>query len=472
MSESMTFDEVELQKVAALYCEGKTRSEISDMMSKPESEVQRMIEHAEQLGYVQYRPQLTVEALFPEVNDFVYNLMLTDALRTVLADSPELSLMTTCITRSPNKMFTHYRANSEENSSEYAEYREAEYLSLQTSAMRASEYLCSRLFDGSDHTVGVNWGISVKLTIAHMRPVPSQLTEATISIISLFGDLDFHPQQLSLNRIGSEHINCNTHVAQLALRLGGRGKAVPLNVPGFIPAEFAQDLNTFNGIRRFLGSHSSYRRIFGELPGDDPTKPRAYNGIIDFVSDAKITHTDTIITGFGSADTYTDMSHFLKFWLDASEIQLLLRYCNDGKVVGDIAGHLVPSIGGEKDDELKRFLQVINRRILAAQPSDFADVASRHRKNNIGAGVVGVTVGARKAKIIARLLSLSPCPISALFIDTHCALALLAELSRSEFRRFVRGSGRRLLTDVERWSADSHSLIPVEAAGNMSANVV
>ena len=197
-------------------------------------------------------------------------------------------------------------------------------------------------------------------------------------------------------------------------------------------------------------------------------RPRKYNGLIDVISDVKITQMDTIITGFGSADTYTDLSHFLKFWLDEAEVRTLLRYCADAKVVGDIAGHLVPSADGEDDDELKRFLRRINRRILGAQPSDFVDVASRHRKNNIGAGVVGVTVGARKAKIIARLLSLSPCPISMLFIDVHCALALLAELSRAEFRRFVSGPGRRLLRDVGQWSADSRRLIPVEASSSAS----
>ena len=358
-------------------------------------------------------------------------------------------------------MFTHYVAPSPA-SSEHAEYRKAEHLSLKVAAARASDEFVSRLFDGEDHTIGVNWGISVKLMIDQVRPLPSLVGDAKISVISLFGDLEFHALAAPTDRIGSEYINCNTHVQQLASRLGRRAKAVPLNVPGFIPAEFDKNPQTFSNIRNFLGRHSSYRRIFGELPGNDTLKPRTYNGIIDFVSDAEITRMDSIITGFGSADAYTDLYYFLQSWLDNEEIKTLLDYSRDGKVVGDIAGHLVPSFIGEQDDQVMLFLHHINRRILAAQPSDFADVASRHRKTKKGAGVVGVTVGARKAKIVARLLSKPVCPISALFIDTHCALALLAELSPTEFRLFVRGPGQRLLEEVGEWSKDSRRLIPIE----------
>jgi DNA-binding transcriptional regulator LsrR (DeoR family) len=455
------FDEVLLQKVAALFCEGLSKSDIASILSISETEVQRMIEHAEARGYFTYGPKLEIDTLLPEVSDFVSSERLTEALRAALKETFELSLINIRITLSPKSMFTHYVAPSP-GSSEHAEYRKAEYLSLKAAAARASEELVSRLFDGEDHTIGVNWGISVKLTIDQMRPLPSLVGDATISVISLFGDLDFHAPADSAGRIGSEYINCNTHVQQLALRLGRRAKAVPLNVPGFIPAEFDKSPQTFSSIRNFLGSHSSYRRIFGELPGNDPAKPRTYNGIIDFVSNAEITRMDSIITGFGSADAYTDLYYFLQSWLDNEEIETLLNYSREGQVVGDIAGHLVPSLIGEHDDQVKVFLRHINRRILAAQPSDFVDVASRHRKTKKGAGVVGVTVGARKAKIVARLLSQSPCPISALFIDTHCALALLAELSPSEFRRFVLGPGRRLLAEGGKWSTECRRLIPIE----------
>lgn len=454
-------NEVLLQKVAALLSEGLPRDEIASILSISETEVQRMIEHAENLGYLEYSPKLALESLLPEVSEFVSSEKLTEALRAALRETFELSLIRIRITLSPRSMFTNYSVSASPGSSEHGEYRKAEYLSLKTAAARAAEELVSRLLDGEDHTIGVNWGMGVKLMIDQIRPLPSRVGDARISVISLFGDLDFHAPSEDADRVGSEYINCNTHVQQLALRLGRRAKAVPLNVPGFIPAVFDQRSQTFSSIRNFLGSHSSYRRIFGDLPSDDPLKPRPYNGIIDRVSDAEITRMDSIVTGFGSADGYTDLYYFLKSWLDDSEISTLLTYCEEGKVVGDIAGHLVPSMIGEQDDQVNRFLRSINRRILAAQPSDFVDVASRHRKTGKGTGVVGVTVGARKAKIVARLLSYSPCPISALFIDTHCALALLAELSRSEFDRFVLGPGRLLLAEAGEWSSDSRRLIPV-----------
>ncbi|HYI11288.1 MAG TPA: hypothetical protein VEK57_19695 [Thermoanaerobaculia bacterium] len=458
-----SYEPADLQKAAALYCEGWLPQDIAEVMSLPTSSVQRMLEHAEQYRYIEYRPHLTVDPLLQEARDFVHDETLTAALRKVLTESLELDLLSLHITPSPRAMFERYSTRAAEDSAEHRQYRDAEYVSLRAAASRAADELCRCLFDGADHTIGVNWGTSVKLTIDAMRPLPAELTDARLSVISLFGDIDFHPQDSRRHRLGSAYVNSNRHVTQLASRLGGRAEQVPLNVPGFVPAEFANDPEVFRGIRTFLGRHASYLQIFGELPSDDPTKPRKYNGIIDVHSDARITKMDTIITGFGSADSYTDTFHFLGVWLNDAENQTLLRYCANGMVVGDIAGHLIASLEGKDDAQLQQFLRRINQRILAAQPSDFADVASRHRKTRAGAGVVGVTVGARKAKVVARLLSLTPCPISALFIDTHCALALLAELSTTEFHRFVTESGARLTSDVRRWSKDTRRLIPVGA---------
>ncbi|WP_300450039.1 hypothetical protein [Accumulibacter sp.] len=453
--------ELELQKAAAFYCEGLTIQEISEIVSQPLSEVQRMIQHAEQSGYFEYRPQLFPNRILPEVGAYIKDEVLTAALRRVLNESLELRLITLHIARSPASMFRLYEIEADESSVAHKKYREAELVSLKLCGSKAADHLCSKLFDDRDHTIGVNWGNAVKLTIDQIRPMPSTLRDGLLSVISLFGDLDFHPQQPLTGQKTFNHVNCNRHVQQLAMRLGSRSEAVSLSVPGFIPSHFAEDGATLEAIRSFLGSHASYQRIFGDLPGNDPVRPRAYNGIIDVDSDAHITKMDTIITGFGSADTYTDAFHYLSFWLSEEESQILRSHCREGRVVGDIAGHLVPSIKGEKDDVLMRFLRRINSRILAAQPSDFVDVACRHRKNGLGAGVVGVTVGARKAKILARLLSKSPAPVSALFIDTHLALSLLADLSPTEFGTYLRGAeGRLLVEDAKEWSAGTQTLIP------------
>jgi DNA-binding transcriptional regulator LsrR (DeoR family) len=456
-----TFDEGDLQKAAAFYCEGMSADEIADVMSIQASTVQRMIEHAEQANFFEYRPRLMLEGLLPEVAEFVHNDMLTLSLRKVLEESYEVRLPSLHITRSPAVMFRSYSRAAAEDSETHRKYREAEYVALRSCATRAADELCRRLFDGADHTIGVNWGISVKLTIDHMKPLPSQLSEAKLSVLSLFGDLDFVLPQAPAHRLGTRYVNSNRHAQQLAQRLGRNAEAFALSVPGFIPAQFAYERETFLGIREFLGSHASYREIFGELPVEDTTKPRTYNGITDKESDARASRMDTIVTGFGSADTYTDAFHFLKIWLDDKEIQTLSEFCSEGMIAGDIAGHLVPTQSGETNDQVMNFLRKVNRRILAAQPSDFVDVACRQRKSGVGAGVVGVTVGARKAKIVARLLGQSPCPISALFIDTHCALALLYALSPTEFRRYIHGPGSRLARDAKEWSEDTHRMIPL-----------
>src|SRR5205085_9624838 len=106
------------------------------------------------------------------------------------------------------------------------------------------------------------------------------------------------------------------------------------------------------------------------------------------------------------------------------------------------------------------FLLEINRRIPAAQPSDFRHVASTHVKTHKGGGVVGVTVGARKAKILFTLLSQNPCPISRLIIDVHCALALLNLLDRAEFARLIRNEGQSLVQERANWSEGTRRLIP------------
>jgi hypothetical protein len=100
---------------------------------------------------------------------------------------------------------------------------------------------------------------------------------------------------------------------------------------------------------------------------------------------------------------------------------------------------------------------------LAAQPSDFIDVASRYQKTKKGAGVIAVTVGARKAKILYTLLSWAPCPLSMLVIDSHCALALLNSIDPESFKDFVASQeGKRLVGGHKKWSDGTKTLIPIE----------
>jgi len=191
------------------------------------------------------------------------------------------------------------------------------------------------------------------------------------------------------------------------------------------------------------------------------TAPKNLTAITKRPAEAMISHMDTIITGFGAADNYTVLSHYLKSWMHEEEIETLLEYCRAGKVAGDIGGHLISPTEAKNDNDLINFLLRMNRRTLAAQPSDFIHVASRHLKSRKGAGVLGIAAGARKARILSTLLSRSPCPISRLVVDTHCALALLNSIDPKEFKRFVSDEGKRFVETTENWSESTRKLIPV-----------
>ncbi|MCJ7813200.1 hypothetical protein MUP95_07800, partial [bacterium] len=419
------FSDEMLQKVAVLYCEGMKKQDIAKILFINENDVQKIIEGASQRGYFDYKPVLSANILNTEICQFVSNEVLIAALKNSLHKKFECILTPITITPSPLSMFTKFAMNPDESSEDFNNYLDAERSSVQIAASRAAEKLSRILFDGEDHVIGLNWGAVVGETIKRIHPLPSHLGDGHISVVSLFGDLDFFASEDDQEPLGAKGMNCNNLVTQLVQRLGDRGEVVPLNVPGFIPAKFAKDKHTFDAIRTFMTNHSSYRRIFGGLPPENPRESRKTEGISSYPSQAKISFIDTILTGLGVADSYTVFRNYHTSLLDTDEIQSLLKYCETNQVVGDIGGHLIESKEGGEIKEVIRFLTKINRRLLAAQPSDFIDVASRHLKNNKGAGVVVVTVGARKAKVLFTLLSWSPCPISMVITDTHCALALL-----------------------------------------------
>ena len=457
------FNEDDLQKAAALFCEGMKKQEIAEILFVSEEEVERMIEAASQKDYFHYQPRPTSKVLSSDVYDFVSNEKLTSALNACLRRKMECTLTPITITPSPFTMFTRYTMSPNDESEDFKEYLDAEKESVRMTTWRAAQRLSSVLFDGEDHTIGLNWGAIVGETIMKVVPHASRMDHSAISVVSLFGDLDFFSPDGDLPSLVGMDMNCNNLVAQLVQRLRGNGEAVPLNVPGFIPAKFAKNQNTFDAIRDFMTSHSSYRRIFGDSPPEDPRQPRNVEGVRHRPTQAKIAHIDTIVTGLGAPDSYTVLRNYHTSLMDGDEIATFLKYCKKGKVVGDIGGHLVESRTGKEDQEVVDFLKNINRRLLAAQPSDFIDVASRYQKTKKGAGVIAVTVGARKAKILYTLLSWAPCPLSMLVIDSHCALALLNLIDPNSFKDFIASQeGGRLVEGHKKWSEGTKTLIPIE----------
>jgi DNA-binding transcriptional regulator LsrR (DeoR family) len=453
----------EVQKVAALYCEGMSLPAIGSLLAKEEAEVSLLIEAAEQMGYISYQPTLTVDTLDPEVNDLVRNEALTAVLSEAIGQCLETLMISIAIVPSPWEMFTSFEIDVAEARTAVDEYLQAEGISARVAAVRAAKEISNCLFDGQDHVVGLNWGYLVSETIGHIRPLPSQIGWGTTTVVSLFGDLDFRLPGQEPGLVPSRDLNCNNLVARLAQRLAGHGEAVPLNVPGFVPSHIATNQETFEALRSFMTSHSTYRMIFGGEPPEDPGSPREVSGISNRPVEAKIAKMDTIITGFGAADRKTVLRNYQRSLLDEDEIETLLRYFAQGKVVGDIGGHFVCSPEGRDSPRVLEFVEGLNRRLLAAQPSDFVDVASRHRKHQRGGGVVGVTVGARKARILYALLSMNPCPISRLIIDTHCALALLSLLDSAALEAFVDAAGDRQTRRHRDWSRGTRELIRLDS---------
>lgn len=463
MIDSQEFFNLQLEKAALLYCEGMAAEAIADELGTGKDEAGRLIEYAEQRGFIDYAPRFNHERMTGDVAEFAANTLLSRGLRDALTDTIEAGIVKISVSPSPRAMFREFRNDPATNANSLDTYDRVEQQSLAVVAARAAQALSARLCDGADHVVGLNWGTSVKHVVRKVRPIVDDRALGKITVLSLFGDPEFQASEAVLANLHSAHVDCNALVCEFAKRFGRRAKAMPLNVPCFIPAYLATDPVAFENLRRFLGSHLSYRRIFGELPEGGPERPRRYNGIINGFANAKLTQMDTVLTSFGAADAHTWSQHYLEFWLSETELSELRQYSHDGKIVGDLAGHFVTSAEATDDDEVRQFIRRVNQRALAAQPADFVDVACRYRKDGKGAGVVGVAVGARKAKVIARLLGWSPCPISALFLDSHCALALLALLNADRLARLRGDGGTQFWEGSDHWSDDTKAAIPLAA---------
>jgi DNA-binding transcriptional regulator LsrR (DeoR family) len=449
----------DLQKTAALYCEGVQPDDIAIVLGIEPNQVQSLIETAEGLGFFARRPILTLDELSDEVKECVTNESLTAALRKAFQNRLETLHMPIVIAPSPPAMFRAYVARAGTETDLHREYAQAEITALSLLCRRAGELVTSLLVDGNDHVIGLNWGATVGNTIRHIAPSPSLLGDARFAVVSLFGDLEFNDSE----RVAQfKDVNCNDHVNALARRLGPNCETVLLNVPGFISHKFAQDKTLLATLRAFVGSHASYKRIFGAIAVDDPNRARQIWGITNRPPDAKLVQMDTLITGFGAPDSYTNLGRYLEGWLSDEETQALLKLVANDKIVGDLGGHLIPSAEAMSDAEVLQFVKEVGARLVAVQPGDFVTVASRHLETGKGAGVIGIASGARKAKLIFTLLSKPSCPISRLVIDTHCALALLALLDPSALAEFASTpEGRRLASTCSTWSADTRAAIPL-----------
>jgi DNA-binding transcriptional regulator LsrR (DeoR family) len=449
---SDSFSAHELQQVAGLFCEGMSLQDIvSTLPGRNESDIWQMLQRALREGYFHYQPVLSINNMSKELRNFLNNETLTKTIAEALSTKLELRNISIRITRSPERMFECYQVEPITDEEKYREYLKAESASLEIIGRRVATELSRRLFDGKQHIVGLNYGASVLLAAKQLSPLPSQVSQM-LTVVSLFGDIGFHIAEGPLPLLkGNVPLASNDIVALLANRLGPMAKAELLNVPAFIPYEFTLVEDTFRNIHNFLTSHSSYTRIFGTPYSVD----KARN------PDALVTKMDTIITGFGSADNYTVLQCFLPAWLSTEETETILDHCRSGAIVGDIGGHLVTSpLWSGNTRSLNQFLSRINQRLIAANPIDFLNVADRHAMNrNTGAGVVGVAAGGRKARILHALLAQERCPLSMLFIDTFCALALLNLIDSNAYRVLIHSGESGITPNRENWSIATKQLL-------------
>ena len=177
------FDDDQLQRVAALYCEGMGKHEIAEILFISEDDTEHMIEAAAQKSYFRFKPTLTSKGLSPETQEFVTNEVLTSALNACLRRKLECTLTPITITPSHHSMFTKFAISPEESTKDFEEYLKAERNSVQRTAERAAQKLSAALFDGKDHTIGLNWGAIVGETIQKIHPLPSRMNGARGSVI-------------------------------------------------------------------------------------------------------------------------------------------------------------------------------------------------------------------------------------------------------------------------------------------------
>ncbi len=437
------------QQVIALYCEGFHEKQIAQMVMEEERKVYQIIERGLEKGDITHVPKLNLKALDSSVHTTVYQTKQIEELKKRL--EAQLEMKPIKLTIKPTPRIAEETLRDDFN---------AEKEALKLISREAARQLSKILFNGKDQTIGFNWGYAVWKVVDNLHPLPGEIGDSQIKGVSLFGDLEYtRKENKSIRKLESAiQLSCNSIITKFVQKLGGRGVAVPLNVPFFIPWNLAEHTQHFENTHKFLTNRVSYKRIFGTRPPKNPMMSREK----DKNNEALINEMTTIITGFGAVDSVTTFHKYLTHLLSEKEIAELETYVQAGKIVGDIGGHLVSSQDSKDDAAVSNFLVRINQRILAANPGDFKAIASKHRKNKQGGGVIGIAVGARKAKILHALLAQDPCPVSRLIIDSHCALALLNQMNEQDYRDFIKEkSGAVLMEDRKYWSEKTKEMIPL-----------
>lgn len=248
------------------------------------------------------------------------------------------------------------------------------------------------------HTVGVNWGWSVRHCIANLRPAHPN---PSLRFVPLVGSLSLDENDPHFE----EAIECSSNrLTQLAASAFGAPRAPRLSTPAYIPRRFATRPDALAHIREFITGDTSYRQIFGDGSSGS----------------GMIAQIDTLVTGLSSIDV-TTLPSYRPNLINPDDIPVLQR----AGVAGDLGLHLLLRNDAEPDGPRDTALvEQINSLIVGAAPSDFVAVAERARQSPAsGPGVIVVAAGDWKAAILCAAIRLGA--VNELITDLETANAML-----------------------------------------------
>lgn len=278
--------------------------------------------------------------------------------------------------------------------------RQARPEAVERIGLFAAKRLAESLSEG-EHVVGINWGWSVRHCVVNLRPPRPNPGNRFVPIVGSLSLDETDPHY-------DEAIECSANrLAQLAASSFDAPRAPRITTPAYIPRRFHADPRGLRAIRDFVESDVSYRRIFGGKDESGLTHP----GLLHQV--------DTLVTGLSAIDVDI-LPIYRPNLITQEDIPILER----AGVVGDLALHLiVESEQADRQTPEGQLVETINSLIVGAEPVDFVRVAARARQsNNAGLGVMVLSVGAWKARILTTAIRMGA--VTELITDLDTAIAI------------------------------------------------
>ena len=358
---------------------------IAELLGKSPATITRRLDEVRQAGWLRDHPEFTPP---PEIwKDLQARMTCTDveiALKTYFGPErpPRISVLPSPPARPGEDL------------------RQARPEVVERIGLFAARRLADSLGDG-DHVVGVNWGWSVRQAVVNLRPARPN---PNVRFVPIVGSLSLDERDPHFD----EAIECSANrLAQLAASAFDAPRSPRVTTPAYIPRRFHRDPRGLRAIRDFVEGDVSYLRIFGGKDENGARQP----GLMDQV--------DTLVTGLSSIDVDI-LPVYRPHLITQEDIPILQR----AGVVGDLALHLiVESEEMDRNSPERQLVETINSLIVGAEPSDFVKVADRARRaDSQGLGVVVLSVGAWKARILTTAIRMGA--VTELITDMDTALAI------------------------------------------------